>query len=73
MAGGLVPLTPYILMGSVARALMVSVAVTLMALIVFGYVKGRFTGARPFRSALQTAAIGSIAAAAAFGIARLIG
>jgi hypothetical protein len=32
-----------------------------------------FTGARPFRSALQTAAIGSIAAAAAFGIARLIG
>lgn len=72
MAGGLVPLAPYILMGSVARALVVSVAVTLMALIVFGYVKGHFTGARPFRSALQTAAIGSIAAAAAFSIARLI-
>jgi len=73
MVGGFVPLAPYILMKTVPRALMVSVVVTLLALIVFGYVKGRFTGARPFRSALQTAAIGSIAAAAAFGIARLIG
>jgi VIT1/CCC1 family predicted Fe2+/Mn2+ transporter len=73
MAGGFVPLAPYILMRSAARALVVSVIVTLIALIVFGYVKGRFTGAKPFRSALQTAAIGSIAAAAAFGIARLIG
>jgi VIT family. len=44
-----------------------------IALVVFEYVKGRFTGARPFRSALQTAAIGSIAAVAAFGIAKLIG
>jgi VIT1/CCC1 family predicted Fe2+/Mn2+ transporter len=73
MAGGFVPLAPYILMRSAARALVVSVIVTLIALIVFGYVKGRFTGAKPFRSALQTAAIGSIAAGAAFGIARLIG
>lgn len=73
MAGGFVPLAPYILMRNVSQALPVSVVVTLIALIVFGYVKGRFTGARPFRSALQTAAIGSIAAAAAFGIARLIG
>lgn len=71
--GGFVPLTSYILMSDVASALRVSVAVTLTVLIVFGYVKGRFTGARPLRSALQTAAIGSVAAGAAFGIARLIG
>jgi len=35
-------------------------------------VKGRFTGAPPWRSAVQTAAIGGLAAAAAFAIARAI-
>ena len=44
----------------------------MLALFVFGYVKGRFTGARPMRSALQTALVGGLAAAAAFGIARAI-
>jgi len=46
--------------------------VTLLALLVFGYIKGQFTGARPIRSALQTALVGGLAAAAAFGIARAI-
>jgi VIT1/CCC1 family predicted Fe2+/Mn2+ transporter len=46
--------------------------VTLAALLIFGFVKGRFTGTRPLRSALQTAFIGSVAAGAAFLIARLI-
>jgi VIT1/CCC1 family predicted Fe2+/Mn2+ transporter len=45
---------------------------TLTALAVFGYVKGRFTGARPWRSGLQTMLVGGLAAAAAFLIARLI-
>ena len=45
---------------------------TFAALVVFGDVKGRFTGAGPFRSGLQTMLIGGLAAAAAFGIARLI-
>jgi VIT1/CCC1 family predicted Fe2+/Mn2+ transporter len=71
--GGFVPLTSYIVMQDPSRALTVSAAVTLTALLIFGYVKGRFTGARPVRSALQTAAIGTVAAGAAFGIARLIG
>jgi VIT1/CCC1 family predicted Fe2+/Mn2+ transporter len=38
----------------------------------FGYVKGRFTGAHPMRSGLQTAVLGGLAAAAAFLIARAI-
>ena len=45
---------------------------TVVALFVFGYVKGRFTGAKPLKSALQTCLIGSVAAGAAFSIARLI-
>jgi VIT1/CCC1 family predicted Fe2+/Mn2+ transporter len=43
-----------------------------MALLVFGYVKGRFTGGHSIRGAFQTALIGGLAAAAAFGLARLI-
>lgn len=53
-------------------ALRISVAVTLMALAIFGGVKGRFTGVPVLRSALQTSVIGGLAAAAAFGIARWI-
>jgi len=77
VAGGLIPLAPYIVAGyvkemSVQSALLFSVVVTLAALFVFGFIKGRFTGTRPLRSALQTALIGSLAAGAAFLIARLI-
>jgi VIT1/CCC1 family predicted Fe2+/Mn2+ transporter len=51
---------------------MTSVAVTVVALATFGYIKGRYTGAAPVRSALQTTLVGGLAAAAAFAIARLI-
>ena len=70
--GGFIPLAPYMAMGSPRSALVASVVITLIALIAFGYVKGRFTGARPGRSAAQTVLIGGLAAAAAFGIARAI-
>ena len=47
-------------------------ALTLLALTLFGYVKGHFTGTGPARSALQAVLIGGLAAAAAFGIAKAI-
>ena len=72
IAGGLIPLAPYFFFAAAARALAVSVGCTLLALFAFGYVKGQFTGAGPLRSALQTALVGGLAAAAAFGIARAI-
>jgi VIT1/CCC1 family predicted Fe2+/Mn2+ transporter len=72
IAGGLIPLTPYILIPNAGSALVFSVVFTLVALLIFGYVKGHFTGARPLRSAFQTALIGGLAAAAAFGLAKLI-
>jgi VIT1/CCC1 family predicted Fe2+/Mn2+ transporter len=46
--------------------------VTLMALFVFGYVKGRLTGIAPLRGGVQTVVIGGLASAAAFGLARWI-
>ncbi|HMI58205.1 MAG TPA: VIT1/CCC1 transporter family protein [Gemmatimonadaceae bacterium] len=72
VVGGLIPLSPYLVVPSVETALRISVIVTLIALMIFGYVKGHFTGARPFRSSLQTTVIGGLAAAAAFAIARAI-
>ncbi len=72
IVGGLVPLAPYFILRSVRTALVVSALVTVLALLVFGYVKGTFTGKKPFRSAWQTALVGGLAAAAAFAIAKLI-
>jgi VIT1/CCC1 family predicted Fe2+/Mn2+ transporter len=73
IAGGLIPLGPYIFAKDASSALQISVIMTLIALTIFGFVKGHFTGTKPLKSALQTAFIGSVAAGAAFGIARLIG
>jgi VIT1/CCC1 family predicted Fe2+/Mn2+ transporter len=72
VVGGLIPLAPYIIARTVREALGISVALTLIALFIFGYVKGRFTGPHPWRSALQTVVIGGLAATAAFAIARAI-
>ena len=72
IAGGFIPLGPYLVLPRVSAALPISVFTTLVALAVFGYVKGRFTGAPPFRSAIQTVLIGGLAAGVAFMIARAI-
>jgi predicted membrane protein (TIGR00267 family) len=72
VVGGIIPLSAYLIFADAHRALHVSCAVTLIALLVFGGVKGRFTGTPVIRSGLQTALIGGLAATAAFIIARLI-
>ena len=72
IAGGFVPLGPYTVFSTASAALKISVIITLIALAAFGYVKGRYTGAPPLRSALQTTLVGGLAAAAAFMIARAI-
>ena len=72
IAGGFIPLGPYLFLSTASTALTVSVVMTLIALAIFGYIKGRFTGAPPLRSASQTVLIGGLAAAAAFMIARAI-
>ncbi len=79
VAGGLVPLLPYMfvsgtssLIPDTAAALKYSVVITLMALALFGALKGRLVGTGALRSALQTTLIGGAAAAAAYGLARLL-
>jgi vacuolar iron transporter family protein len=73
IAGGLVPLAPYCFARTVHQGLIGSVVITVLALLLFGYVKGRYTTARPARSAWQTALVGGLAAAAAFLLAKAIG
>ncbi len=70
---GLVPLSPYMLLGSIMTALSASVVVTLIALFFFGFFRGRVEGVNALWSAMQTVLIGGVAAGAAFLIARLIG
>jgi VIT1/CCC1 family predicted Fe2+/Mn2+ transporter len=71
IAGGLIPLTPYILLPDAASALKISVVATILALAAFGAVKGHFTGTSMLKSGLRTAIIGGLAAGAAFGLAKL--
>jgi vacuolar iron transporter family protein len=73
VVGGLIPLAPYMAIGHLGTALLISVAFTLAALFGFGYVKGKLTGITPLRGGAQTMLIGGLAAGAAFLIARLVG
>ncbi len=70
--GGIIPLSAYIAVPEIERALWISSVVTLMALVVFGGVKAWFSGAPVVRGAVQTTLIGGLAAAAAFAIASWI-
>jgi VIT1/CCC1 family predicted Fe2+/Mn2+ transporter len=73
IVGGLIPLSPYMLLSNLKTALWISVGVTLLALFLFGFFKGRFTGISPLRSGAQTVLVGGLAATVAFTLARLIG
>ncbi len=72
VVGGAIPLSAYFATTDVATALHWSVGVTLIALAIFGWIKGQFTGASRVRSALQTLVVGGVAAMAAFQLARLV-
>jgi VIT1/CCC1 family predicted Fe2+/Mn2+ transporter len=70
VAGGLIPLAPYFIASTLDEAFRASVAVTLVALLIFGCVKARFTGISLWKGGFQTVSIGGLAASAAFLIAR---
>lgn len=73
LVGGLIPLLPYMLLTELSEALKVSVLTTGVALLIFGAVKGHFTGLNRVVSGLQTLLVGGLAAAAAFWLAHLFG
>jgi VIT1/CCC1 family predicted Fe2+/Mn2+ transporter len=71
VVGGLVPLSPYFFVDSPTEGLKISVGVTLLCLFVFGWFKSKMTGVQPWWGALKVMLIGAVAAAAAFGVAKL--
>ena len=71
VAGGIIPLSPYFFISNSAEALKISVVATLICLFVFGFFKSKITGVNPLWGALRVTLIGAMAAAAAFGVAKL--
>ncbi len=71
IAGGIIPLSPYFFITDSVEALKISVIATLICLFIFGYFKSKITGVNPITGALKVMLIGAIAAAAAFGVAKL--
>lgn len=75
------PLCPYIIflkddtIDDVNKGLYISVAVTTLALLVFGYAKAKISGCRKSDSAwsaVQTLIIGIIAGGASYGVVRAV-
>lgn len=71
VAGGIIPLSPYFFLENSTDALEISVVATLVCLFIFGYFKSKFTGVNKWTGALRVTMIGALAAAAAFGVAKL--
>ena len=71
IAGGIIPLSPYFFIDSSTEALKYSVVATLICLFVFGYFKSKVTGINVWMGAIRVTMIGALAAAAAFGVAKL--
>ena len=72
VVGGLIPLSAYFMTNSVNRGLIFSTIITLICLVIFGLVKSKLTGQPLFKGALRVAIVGALAAAAAFGLAKII-
>lgn len=72
IVGGMVPLSPYFFATTNTEGLRISTIFTLISLFIFGYFKSKMTGVPPITGALKVVFVGALAAAAAFGIARLI-
>lgn len=72
VGGGAVPLLPYLVM-PVGPAIWASVAATMSALFVIGFLKGRFAGIDRWKSALEMLLVASAAALIAYLIGSAVG
>ncbi len=71
VAGGLVPLSPYFFVDTPTTGLKFSIVLTLLCLFIFGWFKSKITGVPAFWGAFKVMLIGALAAAAAFGVAKI--
>jgi VIT1/CCC1 family predicted Fe2+/Mn2+ transporter len=70
--GGLIPLTAYFFTPTAGEGLVYSSIITLICLLVFGFVKSKLTGQPLLKGALRVTFVGAVAAGAAFLIAKAI-
>ncbi|MDQ0108933.1 VIT1/CCC1 family predicted Fe2+/Mn2+ transporter [Chitinophaga terrae (ex Kim and Jung 2007)] len=70
--GGLLPLSAYLFTNTPEQGLIGSTILTVICLFVFGYFKSKVTGQPAVQGAFKVTLIGLLAAAAAFGIAKLV-
>ena len=72
IVGGIIPLSPYFFVQQGVNGLKISAVITLFCLFIFGFFKSKITGVNPWLGAVRVMFIGAVAAACAFGIAKLI-
>ena len=70
--GGMIPLSAYFFTATAQDGLIYSSIITLVCLVLFGLIKSKLTGQPLFKGAMRVALVGALAAAAAFGLAKLI-
>ncbi|KAH8687409.1 Ccc1 family [Tricladium varicosporioides] len=73
--GGLLPMIPYFAMKNVTHALFVSIGITSIVLILFGYIKNLYmlkSHRLGFQGAVFTLIVGAVAAGASYGIVKAI-
>lgn len=73
--GGLIPMLPYFFFKEVNDALFTSIGITVVILLIFGYVKALVTGTdhrAAAASAVQTLLVGALAAGTSYGIVRMV-
>jgi len=70
--GGLIPLSAYFFTSTAHEGLIYSSIITLICLVLFGLIKSKLTGQPLLKGAARVALVGTLAAAAAFGLAKMI-
>lgn len=73
IVGGLVPLSPYVFAETTTSGLMYSCVFTGLCLFLFGYLKSKVINQPPLAGAIRITAIGALAAASAYFVAKMIG
>jgi len=73
IAGGMIPLTPFLLMDSVGMASAASVGLTVVALFGLGYAKGRMLTNNGWKSGLEMLVVASAAAGLGYLVGKGIG
>jgi predicted membrane protein (TIGR00267 family) len=73
--GGLIPMIPYFIYSEIQHAFLTSIGITIIILLIFGYMKAKVTGCTRREctiSAIQTLLVGALAAATSYWIVRAV-